>query len=39
MKSIQRKLVTNTLVLVLCAALLCGGVGIFTNYTNSNQLL
>ena len=39
MKSIRQKLLVSFLALVSVAALLCGGVGIFTNYNSSYTLL
>ena len=39
MKSIQKEITFNFLALVLVAALLCGGVGIVTNFISANSLL
>ena len=39
MKSIQKEITFNFLALVLVAALLCGGVGIVTNFISANRLL
>ena len=39
MKSIQRKIAIRVLSMVGVAALLCGGIGIFTNYNSSQSLL
>ncbi|HIY22647.1 MAG TPA: HAMP domain-containing protein [Candidatus Flavonifractor merdigallinarum] len=39
MKSIRQKLLVSFLALVTVAALLCGGVGILTNYTSASALL
>ena len=39
MKSIQRKIAIRVLSMIGVAALLCGGIGIFTNFNNSQNLL
>ena len=39
MKSIQRKIAIRVLSTIGVAALLCGGIGIFTNFNNSQNLL
>lgn len=39
MKSIQQRIIASSLALSCIAALLCGGVGIITNYTNTRSLL
>ena len=39
MKTIKQKILANFLVLVGVAALLCGGTGIITNYSNANSML
>lgn len=39
MKSIQKEITFSFLALVLVAALLCGGVGIVTNFVSANSLL
>ncbi|MGO5114659.1 methyl-accepting chemotaxis protein [Candidatus Avoscillospira sp. LCP25S3_F1] len=39
MKSIQRKIAIRVLSMIGVAALLCGGIGIFTNYNSSQNLL
>ena len=39
MKSIQKQITACFLALVLVASLLCGGVGILTNYISANSLL
>lgn len=39
MKSIQKEITLSFLALVLVAALLCGGVGIITNFISANNLL
>lgn len=39
MKSIRQKLLVSFLALVSVAALLCGGVGIITNYTSASSLV
>ncbi|MGI5962466.1 MAG: methyl-accepting chemotaxis protein [Lawsonibacter sp.] len=39
MKSIQQRIMISTLALACAAALLCGGIGIITNYTNTHALL
>ena len=39
MKSIQRKIAIRVLSMIGVAALLCGGIGIFTNFNSSQNLL
>lgn len=39
MKSIQKEITSSFLALVLAASLLCGGVGVITNFIGANHLL